>query len=238
MTLVAMALVGGCDHPAVAALEPERQQAGCALLAQPTLPLAERPMLEALYAQPGFEQARQRDTGVLAALLTQLRARLLALFETSGAHAYSNVTRVVVLGLALALTLGMALRWRRRRDPLRAVSDERSATRPPLEAPQHHLERARGLLATTPRGALRETLLALLVWLEREHLARPDRSLTNLELVAQLPARGASAALTARVGVLASTYDRTFYSLEPVSIEVASAFLAAVEPLVAPSRGA
>lgn len=221
-----------CDHPGARALEPaQRREAACALLAGAEGPPLARPALEAIYARPGFERARQRDSGALQALLARLQQRLLALFETSGAQAYSNTTRVLVLATALAVGLGLALRRvgrRRQAGPAQGPAPE--PTR--LDPPGLHLARGQAALATAPREALREGLLALLAGLERQGLARPDRARTNRELVNELPGRGAPAALAERVRQLVEAWDAAFYSLRPVSEAEAAAFLARVTPLV------
>jgi hypothetical protein len=100
-----------------------------------------------------------------------------------------------------------------------------------LDSPGEHLARARTALASQPREAIREGLLALLSSLEAKRLARPDRVKTNRELVGELPGRGASAHLTGEVERLVGWYDRAFYSLEPVPADDAARFVAEVERL-------
>jgi hypothetical protein len=233
--LLAALLTATCDAPGVAQLPPEKQAAACALARQRVVAV-QRPDLDELYARPGFERARARDTGALDALLRTLKRKLLALFETSGAQTYSNATRVLVLVLALAFALGVALRLSRRSPVARAATNRDPREPLQLDAPGAHLDRARALVTTAPREGLREALLAVLSSLERRRLARPDRVKTNRELVAELPGRGAPPALTAEVGALLADWDAAFYSLAPVTPEAALAFLSRVEPVV--TRGA
>jgi hypothetical protein len=127
----------------------------------------------------------------------------------------------------------VVLARRRRRPAAEASRRPGQAGELVLDAPAVHLERARAAVASAPREALREGLLALLSSLEVRRLARPDRVKTNRELVDELPARGAPAALTAAVAQLVAAYDVGFYSLAPVSEQEARRFLAGVEPLVA-----
>lgn len=192
----------------------------------------DRPRLEQIYAQPEFARARLRNTGALEQLMRRLKAWFESLFESQGAETYSVVTRFLVL-LAAALLAGWAaVRLLGRRTgpappPAAAVADITL----PLEDPRAHLLRARAALATDPRAALREGLLALLSSLERKRLARPDRVKTNRELARELPARGAAPALSQSVERLLSGYDRAFYSLSPVDPADAGRFLDDVERL-------
>jgi hypothetical protein len=231
---LALVLGAGCSHPALGDLPAARQASACALLGQPAPPpgIAPARALASIYAEPGFERARQRDSGAMRALLAQLKERLLALFETSGAQAYSNFTRVLVLAVALAAGLALVLARRRKGSAAGASRRAGAAGAPVLEAPAAHLDRARAAVAAAPREALREGLLALLSSLELRRLARPDRVKTNQELVEELPRRGAPAGLTAAVAELVAAYDVKFYSLAPVSEEDARGFLAGVEPLL------
>jgi hypothetical protein len=237
--LLALALAA-CEHPALSSLGTEEQAAACRLLERSAARAGEGPdvaALGAIYAQPGFERARRRDSGALAAWLAQLRSRLLALFETSGAEKYSNVTRVLVLVLALLAVALITLRlggWARRRRQQRPAPAPGLAERLPLDSPALHLARARALQVEHPREALREGLFALLSWLEQRQLARPDRVKTNRELALELAERGAPAPLVAAVAPLLERYDEAFYSLEPVSQQSAGRFVAEVAPLLEP----
>ena len=52
---------------------------------------------------------------------------------------------------------------------------------------------------------------------------------TNRELVRELPDRGAPEPVSRRAGELFGWYDRTFYSLAPVSPDEARRFISEVE---------
>lgn len=233
--LVALLLAAPCEHPSLGTLPPERQAAACQLLAQPGGAPADRAALEAVYQRDGFEHARERNGGALQAYLAQLRAWLERLFETSGAETYSNVTRVVVLFLAALVGLFAVVRFAARRRKQRVAAAATAGPAPlVLDAPSAHLERAQAALAGDPRLAIREGLLALLSHLERERLARPDRVKTNRELAKELPARGASPALSETVARLLAWYDGAFYSLEPVAPDAARRFVDEVAGLARP----
>jgi hypothetical protein len=230
LTLAVLLVVVPCQT-AEPGGSPEAAAAGRALLEQPSGPAPDRAALEAVFRRPGFERARDRSRGALGAFLSQLRAWLERLFETSGAEAYSNVTRVLVLFAGALVGLFAALRFaaRRRAPPTKPHAAEVGTL--PLESPAAHLARARASLANAPRAAIREGLFALLSHLERERWARPDRVKTNRELARELPARGAPAELTAIVERLLEWYDRAFYSLEPVPGDAAEDFVAQVAEL-------
>lgn len=224
--VVALTLSATCEHPALAMLPDERQEAACALLGKPAPEKLEIATLAPIYERPGFERARLRNTGALQALMAQLRNWFESLFESSGAEAYSNVTRVVVLALALAVGGGVTLRLINRRRA-KAVKQERAKVAPALvlDDPATHLARAEAMLGTAPREAIREGLLSLLSSLERQRFARPDRVKTNRELSEELPTRGAPAELIGRVTPLFAWFDRAFYSLEAVPPSDARRFL-------------
>lgn len=235
MAIVALVLAASCEHPALAQLTPERQATACELLAVAGPSYASIGALDEIYAREGFEHARERDSSALDAWLRQLRAKLLAFFETSGAEKYSNVTRVLVLVVALlVIALGVArfAAARRRKVTKAAPAERRSGTRLVLESAGQHLARAESLIESAPREALRQGLFALLSWLEAQHYARPDRVKTNRELVSELPARGAQAGLVDQVRAMCEFYDSAFYSLEPVSAAEARSFVQQVGPLV------
>lgn len=235
LVALVLALAASCEHPALAELTPERQATACELLAVSGPPQRSVLGLHEVYERAGFEHARERDSSALNAWLLQLRAKLLAFFETSGAEKYSNVTRVVVLVVALLLiALGVArFAAARRRKVSTATKDQRgSEARLVLESAGQHLARAESLIESAPREALRQGLFALLSWLEAQHYARPDRVKTNRELVSELPVRGASAGLVDQVRAMCEFYDSAFYSLEPVSAADARSFVQRVGPLV------
>ena len=231
--VLALTLAANCEHPALGMLPEERRVVACELLAQPAPPPVERATLAPIFARPGFERARQRNSGALEALMAQLSHWFSSLFESSGAQTYSNVTRVVVLVIALVIGGGVTLRFLGRRQQRLARSAP--STKPePLEfdEPAAHLARAEALLGTAPREAIREGLLGLLSSLERQRFARPDRVKTNRELAEELPGRGAPAALVGAVTPLFGWFDRAFYSLETVPAVEARRFLDDVRGLL------
>lgn len=231
--LLALTLSATCEHPALAMLPDERQEAACQLLAQPAPPRVDPSTLTPIFERPGFERARLRSSGALQALASQLIHWLEGLFESSGAETYSNVTRVVVLVLALVAGGGVTLRlWGRRRSaPKGSTPPVNPALALELEHPEAHLARAESMLSTAPREAIREALLSLLSSLERRRYARPDRVKTNRELAEELPARGAPAELVQLVTPLFTWFDRAFYSLEAVPPADARRFLDDVKKL-------
>lgn len=224
MTPLLLSLVlSACELPQGSTVAPEATEDACALLAQQKARSPDRAALSVIYDEPGFEGARKRNDGAWKLWLDRALAWLKRVFETSGAAAYSNVTRFLVLALA-AVIGAWSVAWllsRRLRKKLPAHHE--SAAEPMvLDDPAKHLERARSLLGAAPREALREGLLALLSQLERSRLARPDRVKTNRELARELPGRGASAALSSEVQAALTRYDRAYYSQEPVAPELAT----------------
>lgn len=238
--VAALVVAASCDQPGLGTLAPAAQEQVCGLLAQtPDQPPAvDRAGLAAIYERPEFATARTRDTGALRAVLAQVRGWLEALFESSGAETYSNITRFFVLVLGCLLAAGAVLRLLGRR---RARRGPQAAPPLPaalqLERPAVHLSRARALLTTDPREAIREGLLGLLSHLEEQRLARPDRVKTNRELTEELPARGAPPELVRGVASALAWYDRAFYSLEPVARDEAARFLEEVSRLGAAAAG-
>ncbi len=188
--------------------------------------------LAAIYERPGFERARDRNSGAAAALIAQLREYVLSLFETRGAQTYSNVTRVLVLVAAL-LAAVLAIARRRARAELKAQTPARPEDALVLDEPAAHFTRAQALLEADTREAIREGLFSLLASLERRALITPRRSDTNRELLAVLPRNGAPATLTDKVTPLLTWYDRAFYSLQPVPPGEARAFLDGVQEVTA-----
>ena len=231
--VLALAVSATCEHPALSMLPEDQQRAACELLAQPSVPSLDRSTLGRVFERPGFERARQRNTGALQALMAQFRHWFEGLLESSGAQTYSNITRVAVLVLALAIGGGVTLRLlaRRRARALTLDPAPRSSASLELDDPVIHLARAEALLGSAPREAIREALLCLLSALERRRFARPDRVKTNQELARELPERGAPAALVATVASLFAWFDRAFYSLEDVPPAEARRFLDDVRKL-------
>lgn len=227
---VALALLisAPCEHPGLVTLDETQQTNACRLLSLPASgPEVQRELaLPDIYARPGFEHARQRNSGAFQALLAQLRAWFEKFFESSGAETYSNVTRVVVLALALAIGVTVVFRViTRRRAKVASPSLQHATNALELDDPAVHRQRAESLLATDPRGAIREGWLSVLATLERARFARPDRVKTNRELVSELPTRGAPAPLTEAVERLVAWFDRSFYSLDRVEAAEARRFL-------------
>jgi hypothetical protein len=215
-----------------------RLQGACAPLeAAPGPGVSPRPTdrtrLEEILSRPEFAQARQRQGDVMDRLLRLVMGWLEELLQTRGAQSFATSTRTLVLVLGIAVVLLTALRLRSwKRAPARRAGITDAAPIPArLDPPGEHLTRARAALASQPRSAIREGLLALLSSLESRRLARPDRVRTNRELVEELPERGAPAHLTGEVERLVRWYDRAFYSLEPVLSEDAARFVDEVERL-------
>lgn len=106
----------------------------------------------------------------------------------------------------------------------------------PFEAPAAHLTRAKALLDSDPREAIRQGLYALLSLLEQQRWARPDRVKTNRELADALPARGAPFELAATVTRMLGWYDGAFYSRAPVTRPEAERFINDVDSLETTER--
>jgi Domain of unknown function (DUF4129) len=233
MLLALLLAATPCALPQGSAEAPPRREAACALLARPAPRRVPADPLEAIYLRPGFERARQPEAAPWASWLAQLRARLLALLETRGAERYSSLTRVAVLALALAAAAAAVLRARRARAPRRPPRPGAGAAEgeAPAEALGAALRRARDLAGVEPREAIRAGLVGLLGWLEARRLTPPGRARTNLEVIAELPARGAPAPLAEAVEAAVGWYDAAFYSLQPVTTDEALRFLARLESL-------
>jgi hypothetical protein len=218
-------------------LEPEgRADAACKLLEQQGQPPApDRLLLNALLDQPEFSRARNRNGNVAALLLKRFWAWLQGMLETQEATEFAKFAPYLVLGLAFMGVLAGVLRLRFRRSP-KAKSQTAGGPEPlKLDAPQEHLSRARALLTSSPREAIREGLLALLSSLERRRYARPDRVKTNRELCAELPQRGAPEPLVREVSGQLGWYDHAFYSLSEVDPAQAKQFIEGIEAHVARS---
>jgi len=234
VTLALWLVLASCPAAEGLTLEPAQAATLCALAEQraPTTATALSPeSLQAVYARDEFKRAHQTQR---ADLLRRLRALLSKLFETSGAETYSNATRVAVLVLAALLIVAVVARLAGRRLARRAVDAPAAAERPlVLEDPSVHLAEAERLVTNDPRAGAREGLLAMLAALERQRLARPDRVKTNRELARELPERGAPAALAEAVRAQLEWFDRAFYSLEPLELAGARAFLERARAVVA-----
>lgn len=222
--------VGAAECEAARGLPADAAEAACRLVALPApVPSAEPSALGAIYQRPEFKQARDRVGGAWDVLWRRLSRWLGGLLGSAGALGYAEATRLAVLVAAavaglLVLLRALAARTQRRARPGGA---EAAPSALALEDAATHLARARS--ASSPRAAIREALLALLSALERARLARPDRVKTNLELVGELTARGASPPVVERVGALLAWYDAAWYSLEPVAPAAAEGFLRGVE---------
>lgn len=210
-----------------------RLRSACALDAAATpAPTGSGDRLTEILDRPEFARARDRNPQAFYQWLRRAMEWLEELLGQKPAQAFASGVRMLVLllaGIAVALTAWRLSRSRRRRSASPSF-------RPTTEAlvlldPLVHLKNARSLAATDPRAALREALLALLSELERRRLARPDRVKTNRELSEELPQRGASEEIATTVRDLLRGYDRAFYSLDPVSPEVAAHFADQVEQL-------
>lgn len=235
--LLALLLSVPCDSAAVSRLPAEKREAACTLLStEPPERVAASSDLAAIYERPGFERARQRETGALAALLARIGAWFESMFESTEAETYSNTTRVLVLIAALAVAaLSLWRIWRRSRRPAVTPVDPAHPVPLQLDPPVEHLGRAEAMLEREPRAALRESLLGLLSHLEQRRYARPDRVKTNRELTEELASRGAPTTLVEAVRPLFARYDTTFYALVDVEPRAARDFLDEVRRLVAAS---
>ena len=231
--VLALTLAAPCEHPALSMLPEEQQSAACELLAQPPPEPLDHTRLSPIFERPGFERARQRNSGALQALLAQLLHWFERFFESSGAEKYSNLTRVLVLIVALVIGGGVTLRFLGRQREQRLVTERQKQAPAPLvlEDPSTHLQRAEAMLSSAPREAIREALFSLLSSLERRRFARPDRVKTNRELTEELPSRGAPPELVGKVTPLFIWFDRAFYSLEAVPADDARRFLDDVRKL-------
>jgi hypothetical protein len=212
-----------------------RARAACALnsrLSGVSIQPANRKRLAQILDRPEFAGARTRNPEWLARWLRRLGEWFESLFEAQGAQSFASFTRALVLGLALAAAVAgwmRVVRWRRiARAP--APSDA-VVNAPRFEEPAVHLSLAEAALSTDAREAIRQGLLALLSWLERHRLARPDRAKTNRELAKELPSRGANAELSDAVSQLLRWYDRAFYSLASVPRQEALEFVRRISAL-------
>ncbi|MBL8919755.1 MAG: DUF4129 domain-containing protein [Myxococcaceae bacterium] len=232
MTVLLVAMLAACP-PSTEAL-PEAQRAAACQVDARFEHLDVRPdaqgELAAIYARPSFRGAHSSQAGDL---FKRLKAWLEAIFETSGAETYSNVTRVVVLLLASFVVIAVVVRLTGRRLRRPRAPEVQPASALELDDPARHLARAQALLPTDARASAREGLLAILAALERQRLARPDRVKTNRELARELPSRGAPPALVEAVTAQLSWFDRAWYSLEPFDPTRAKAFVEEAGRLVA-----
>lgn len=198
---------------------------------RPAAPPPDRAALQRLLEEPEFSRVRNRNANVIAVLWEQLFAWLKRLFQTRGAATFAKAAPFFVLTVAFTIALLALLRFVRFRPREATAVSRPEPERLDLRPPPEHLANARRLAASEPRAAIREALLALLSSLERKNLARPDRVKTNRELCAELPGRGADAALVGAVRSRIDWYDRTYYSLAPVSSEDARTFVSEIEGL-------
>lgn len=234
MTFALWLALAACPASEGRGLEPEKEATLCALAERapstPT-PTLSAESLRAVYARDEFKRAHQTQG---SDVLRRIRALLATWFETTGAETYSNATRVAVLVLAALLIVAVVARLAGRRFTKRRPSETSASEQPlVLDDPSVHLAEAERLVATDPRAGAREGLLAMLAALERQRLARPDRVKTNRELARELPERGAPAALTDAVRAQLEWFDRAFYSLEPLELSGARAFLERAKAVIA-----
>jgi hypothetical protein len=221
----------GADTAKQIAFTRDRLHAFCDFTAAPPVAFAppDRDRMREILARPELAGALHNRGEWFEGWLRVLLHWLEDLLGSKGAGAFASGTRALVLGLAaavVALGTWRVLRFRRGK----RVAPSRAAAPVPLrlDPPGDHLGRAQAALESDPREAIREGLLALLSCLERRRLARPDRVKTNGEIVLELPIRGASPELVAKVDPVVRWYDRTFYSLAPVPRQEASAFLSSI----------
>lgn len=235
MTLVlALLLTAPCTLPDGAQVEgPERTQTACALLAQPAAAEApvDRDALRVLLEEDEFSRARNRNSSVTAILWARFVAWFMAFLQTKAAAGFAHVAPYVVLAIATALVLIGVLRSRSAKGRQRSRPAAARSESLQLDPPEQHLARARALVASAPREAIREGSLALLSSLEQRRFARPERVKTNREVCAELPGRGAPQELVREVSARLDWYDRAFYSLAAVEPSAAGAFLDGVQAL-------
>jgi len=199
---------------------------------------ADRDRLKEILDRPEFAGARTRDPEWLARWWRRLGEWFESLLEAEGAQSFASLTRALVLGIALAAATAGLLRLARRPRTARVVKASALASAPQrLEDPAAHLSLAEAALSSNAREAIRQALLALLSWLERRRLARPDRAKTNRELARELPDRGASPELSEAVERLLRWYDRAFYSLSAVSTREAQQFIHQISALQSSPAG-
>lgn len=231
MSALLLAVLVACP-PSTATLPDAQREAACLVDARfeakgsPEV----KAELAAIYARPAFRGAHSSQA---SDLFKRFKAWLEAIFETSGAETYSNVTRVVVLFLATFVVIAVVVRITGRRLQRVKAPEAQRAAALELDDPAEHLTRARALLGADPRASAREGLLAILAALERQRLARPDRVKTNRELARELPSRGATPELVEAVSSQLSWFDRAWYSLEPLDVARAGAFVDDAAALVA-----
>jgi hypothetical protein len=199
---------------------------------------ADRDRLKEILDRPEFAGARTRNSEWLARWWRRLGEWFESLLEAEGAQSFANFTRALVLGLALAAAAAGFFRLARRATTASAGKPSTlPSIRERLENPAAHLSLAEAAVNTNSREAIRQALLALLSWLERRRLARPDRAKTNRELARELPDRGASAELSEAIGRLVHWYDRAFYSLSAVSTREAQHFIHEISALQSNAAG-
>lgn len=230
MTFLLSVVLASCPLTDGTILTPQQAELVCALDARKTATAAiDRQALTAIYARPEFTTSRD---GAAADLLRRMKVWLESLFETSGAETFSNITRFAVLALAALAIVFVVVRFSRK--PPRSMKTASARDDGPftLADPAEHLKRATALLRDDPRQSTREALLALLAALERRRLARPDRVKTNRELARELPERGAPPDVTEAVTAQLSSFDRAWYSLEPLDGAAASAFLESTTAII------
>lgn len=221
---LSLALSSTCALPHVDGMSDEQERVACEFAKREAIDTTPADLSQ-IYERDGFERARERNSGALQAWMAQARAWFMTLFETRGAETYSNITRIAVLVAAIAIVILVIVRVRSRRRQLATMPTANLETELELDDPATHRARAEALLSENPREAMREALFSLLSVLERRRLARPDRTRTNRELGAELPANGAAPELVARVAPLFTWFDRTFYSLATVAPDEARRFL-------------
>jgi hypothetical protein len=204
----------------------------CALQARPTATAeADVAGVTRVLDRPAFAGARDRHPHAVGNLWERLKTWVLSLLEDNSTRSFAAGVRWGVLLLALGVAfLGLGRWWRRRQAGTERAEDRQSAVvTERLALPDDHLAKGRAHLASAPREALREGMLALLASLERRGLGRPDRAETNAELVAALPSRGASGDEAGQLEALLRSYDWRYYSLSRVDRAEAEAFLGEIE---------
>jgi hypothetical protein len=199
-------------------------------------PHADHELLRQIYARVEFAHAKETNGDYLVQLFRRLGDFLSSLGMSQGVQGYASFSRGIVFAIAAVLAgLGMMrlakLRLRNRAEAGASARKVRREGLLKLEPPERHLARARALLSTSPREALRASLLGLLSTLESHEWLGPNRVATNREVISELQERGAPAQIQTALTPLLRWYDERFYSLGPIPEAQAESFLNEVTKL-------
>jgi hypothetical protein len=200
----------------------------CRLFEEPVPegPEIDRGRLEQILSRPEYDLRSNRDP-FLFRLIDRIRLWLRDVFATSAGVQEAALSvralflfTVCLLLAALSVKLARSRLARRRRDP--CVPGPVATS---LDDPARYEEHSRAALSHGDgREAMRQSLLALLAAFERLRLLNPGRTLTNREIVEQLPARRAPPSIVDEARRVMGDYDLAWYGLAPVSVEEAGRF--------------